>query len=241
MKKQKNSVLKKFVLIAAPTLRTKAYLHLLNQSNIHPEYIFLLSGNEEKFKIKKTKLILNNKIKINLELVKSLDNLLEQSKSCIVRFNFHNLENRKLLNTLNKFNLKYAIYSGFPGKIISKKLINSNIKWIHCHGGRLPDYKGSTTFYYSILEIKCFYVSVIFLDENIDTGKLIKQIRFSHTNNKNFDEIVDPFSRAYALCNVLNHYTKYKKFFKNKKSKVLPNRTFFVIHPILKFIASNYF
>ena len=39
----------------------------------------------------------------------------------------------------------------YDGEIINKELIN-NYSFMHCHPGTLPQYIGSTTFYYEILK-----------------------------------------------------------------------------------------
>ena len=65
--------------------------------------------------------------------------------------------------------------------------------FIHCHPGKLPQYKGSTTIYYSILRENKIYCSAIVLNKNIDEGDVLFTEKFPIPNNifsidKNYDE-----------------------------------------------------
>ena len=59
----------------------------------------------------------------------------------------------------SKFN--NFIYSGYPGEIVKKFMLNKK-KFIHFHPGKLPEFKGSTTIFYSILLKKKIFVLVYY-------------------------------------------------------------------------------
>ena len=54
---------------------------------------------------------------------------------------------------------RYYIYSGYPGVIIRDEEILKKKKIVHFHPGKLPDFKGSTTIYYSVLKERKYFVA----------------------------------------------------------------------------------
>ena len=106
--------------------------------------------------------------------------------------------------------------------------------FIHCHPGKLPQYKGSTTIYYSILRENKIYCSAIVLNKNIDEGDVLFTEKFPIPNNifsidKNYDDKV----RAITLVNTLKKINKLKL----KKQKKNNYSHYFVIHPVLRSIV----
>jgi len=103
------------------------------------------------------------------------------------------------------------------------------------HPGFVPDYKGSTCFYYSILNNNTISVSAIFMNEQIDGGEIILQNTYDKIPEGDIDSFVDPYLRAQTLKDVL---LKYKKEGKLESTKQIgEGKTYYVIHPVLKHIA----
>ena len=63
---------------------------------------------------------------------------------------------------MEQLNCEVIIYSGYGGGIIGKRLLGIDKKFLHVHGGYLPDYPGSTTNYFSILKEDKVGASAIF-------------------------------------------------------------------------------
>ena len=75
---------------------------------------------------------------------------------------------------------------------------------MHCHPGTLPQYRGSTTFYYEILQKRFPSVSCIILDESIDTGPILAIKTFPIPfRTDNVDTLYEPCIRANLLCDVI--------------------------------------
>ena len=100
----------------------------------------------------------------------------------------------------------------------------------HNHTGRLPDYKGSTTIYYSILRERKIYCTTFRINREIDGGKIFYLNRYKlpkkRVNLDDYDNII----RAKNFVNFLKGKT-----WKNKTS--LHSETYYTIHPILRNLA----
>jgi len=221
-------LLNKFIFLGAPTIRTKCYLYYLKKYDLLPQKIYILDSQEQKVCISKS-----NKLEFDPQI--SFKNLIKNIKSEVIYIN----------SDVNKINIKsffqseknkYIIYSGLPGVILNKKFFKEQPRILHVHGGLLPKYKGSTTFYFSILEEDKIGMSSILLDSEIDTGQIIIRKNFNLEYGVDIDYILDPYLRAKVLIQTI------KKIILNKKklqTKIKNNSSepYFVIHPVLKFFA----
>jgi methionyl-tRNA formyltransferase len=125
----------------------------------------------------------------------------------------------------------YIIYSGPAGVILRDEILNAGKVFIHAHPGLLPEFKGSTTVYYSMLlkrEIGC---SVFAMNREIDCGEILLMKTFPVPMVPvDFDMVVDPLVRAETLLEWLasEDLTKISNGTGN---------TFYIIHPVLKHLA----
>ena len=134
---------------------------------------------------------------------------------------------------------KFFLYSGYPGYVIKNKILLKKKKFLHAHPGKLPDYKGSTTLFYSILKSNKVYCTTMLLNDKIDEGKKINQIKYKIkcNNIKNF-EIYDANIRAKTLYDAFIKIKMGEKIFKKIKNKS-KNNYYFVAHPIIRYLAKN--
>jgi len=126
----------------------------------------------------------------------------------------------------------YWIYTG--GGIVGKRLLKI-AKLIHMHPGLVPYYKGSTCFYYSILNTNTITVSALFMNEQIDGGEIILQIIYTEFPTEDFDYYTDPYLRTKTLKAVLQKYKEEGKI--KSRKQIGEGTTYYVIHPVLKHIA----
>ena len=109
-------------------------------------------------------------------------------------------------------------------------------KFLHVHGGFLPDYKGSTTNYYSLIDENTIGASSIFLNEDIDSGPLLIRKKFKPPKDKmQLDHLYDSEARAEVLIETLRNYVESEIFETNKN--IENGETYFIIHPVLKHIS----
>lgn len=206
----------KFGLIISNTQRSKIYFDQLIKDNLKPDQIILLMNN-----IKVTK-------NLNLKKLKKFN---------FIKFKSDSVDNVKVSNYLLKSKLKNFIYSGYAGKIIKNKNLLKNKNLIHSHSGKLPEYPGSTTLYYMILNINKIFCSTIILNQNLDGGKILLTKKYNIPKNKILIENdLDNNIRAKNMVSVIKNF---KKFYNKKKNIVKNFSPYYVAHPIIRQAVLN--
>ena len=208
----------------------KYYLILSNNERSY-EYLKLLIQNKKK-PISCIHLDLKNKKKFRSKIL----NLINKEKIIYKSFKSDNIDQKKIINFLLNLKEKIFIYSGYGGKIIKNNQILNKKILLHSHSGKLPEYKGSTTIYYSLIKNKKIYCTTFIMNNEIDKGRillikkygLIKQI-------KNIDKY-DSQIRAKNMLSTLNNFNQLIKS-KRRYVNTDKNSHYFIIHPILRYIA----
>jgi methionyl-tRNA formyltransferase len=146
-----------------------------------------------------------------------------------------------LLEYLAESSIRTWLFTG--GGILRKKILSLSKRFIHVHPGRLPKYRGSTTFYYSLLEEGSLHATAFYMSDKIDDGPILTEGAFRinvfiRPNQPYFmDHILDPFVRAKVLERML--VNRHEKIGKRtlKKPAVEACSSYFIIHPVLRLIA----
>ena len=183
--------------------------------------------------------ILKNNININKIILYSKKNNLvsrfikkKKIEKLLIICKTKNINSPQILKKLELYKSKLNVISTYPAEIVkNSKLLEKGL--LHCHPGDLPEFKGSTTIYYSIILKKKICVTLFLMNKEIDKGKIMYKKYFEHPKNlnqieKNFDNNI----RAKTLV----EYLRYKKKFKIKKT----NREFlhyYIAHPIIRQIV----
>jgi len=202
-------------------------------SNNHRSYTYI------KYFIKK-KAIPNNVIYIDdgnkINLKKKIFKFLNSLKyTKISYFRSDNIDKKKIEKTILSIKDKYFVYSGYAGIIIKNKKILKKKLFLHSHTGKLPEYQGSTTIYYSILRKKKIYCTTFAMNPFIDKGKILFEKEYPIPKNIKKLDFYDNEIRAINILYVLNKI-KIKKliFFKKKIRFYSP---YYIIHPILRYLV----
>lgn len=236
-------------MVAGDTLRSRAYLQALNRNNILPNFVLILEDPSQE--------LLPGQA-CNL-LTEELNKLAIEDKECWSETYFDSTQPIKVL--LNKLGVNYQvttskdinnsnvincirqrgesvfIYSGFGGALLRKNILSLEKKFLHVHGGYLPNYKGSTTNYYSLIVENKLGASSIFLNEEIDCGPIILREKFPAPIDKlNIDHIYDSGARAKILVKTIQDFLKFGTW-QFELSDNLGGETYYIIHPVLKHIA----
>jgi len=212
--------------IGSISYRTFFYLVALKNNNISLENVFIYNYKELDISILKDKEIKYKDFNLNIDI--SMKELLNYHHASI-------LENKtinELENVIRDIKSEIIIFSGKGGEIVKKNILKYN-NFLHIHPGKLPEYRGSTTIYYSILKEKLCHATAFFLDDKIDTGNIIKIMEFEIIDI-DFDYIYDPLIRTYLLIDIL------KSTPIESRQQYNHNTTeYYIIHPVLKKLASE--
>ena len=202
-----------FSIIVSNTSRSYQYLRQLKKNKLIPKDIIYLNDGSNNLITKKIKL---NKFFFPKIIVKSF---------------YANYINNNVARFLLSKNTNYIIYSGYPGVIEKNNKVLKSKKLIHSHPGKLPQYRGSTTIYYSILKEDKIYCSTIILNNNLDSGKILLIIKYPIPKKiLQIDNEYDDKIRAKNIVFILKKYDKLKVTKKNIKK----NNPYYVIHPLLR-------
>ncbi|MDD5679951.1 MAG: formyltransferase family protein [Candidatus Omnitrophica bacterium] len=231
--------MKGVLFLAGHTARSQAYAQAMVDADLHPEYA-LFFGTKNKGLLGQPADI-PGKYRIKGLFVPDLSIPLAGSSKKygwnVKEVAVNDVNNYKILTEIKKINPALIIYSGYGGQIVGKELIGSGIGFLHMHSGWLPDYKGSTTLYYSWLADNFCGVSAILLNATIDGGAVVARKKYGPpAKGIDVDYVYDSAIRADLLVSVLKNYIK-NSGFKDVMLQKKRGTKYFVIHPVLKHLA----
>jgi len=219
-------ILRNIGIIASETSRSHIYLKKLIDSELIPNYCIYLENL--------TNETLPGQLSHNQ---KKLTDILNSNNISFTSVNSTDINSEKVYDALMSRSEEVFIYSGYGGAILREKILNSGKKFLHIHGGYLPDYKGSTCNYYSFLNDKEFGASSIFLSEKIDSGPILFRKKFIPPSDlKSVDHEYDSEIRSEVLIETLKKYI-HKKIWSFDLNTNSAGETYYIIHPLLKHIA----
>lgn len=211
--------------------RSKAYIQKLIKNKIFLDDVILLNSGQSE-KLFSTDII-QKSLDSGFDISESVKATLEKSELNFHEFDFDDINNPKLVQYVKNSSIQFYLFTG--GGILKSDILNSGSKFVHFHPGIVPFYRGSTCFYYSIInENNCGVTSYV-MDENLDTGDIIYQKIFSKPNHQYIDDVFDPFIRSETMIDVMkNNLIKTVIHTKQDSSQ---GETYFIIHPVLKHIS----
>jgi methionyl-tRNA formyltransferase len=135
---------------------------------------------------------------------------------------------------------RFAVYSGFGGELVKAPVLRAGPRLLHMHSGWLPDYRGSTTIYYSFLRERSCGVSALLLDEQIDTGPILRRKRYpAPPAGVDVDYVYDSAIRGDLLADLVEDWARDGSFGDPVEQEPGAGRTYYIIHPVLKHVALN--
>ena len=170
-------------------------------------------------------------------------NLFNYSKR-VQKIYVDSLNDNNFVNKLSKYDLNNLYLFTGGGRFPINK-IDRKFKILHIHPGFLPSIKGSDGFFWSILKYGSPSVSSFFLDEELDSGKIIsreimKKLNFptqfdglSIKNKYRFIySFIDPWIRAYELKKLIFSGFSSDNYFDQENNN--DSNTFYFMHDYLK-------
>lgn len=142
-----------------------------------------------------------------------------------------------VVTCLRRLRPAVVIFCGYGGEIVRESVLDC-APCLHVHSGWLPDYRGSTTGYYSWIEEGRLGASAILLDSQIDTGVILGRKRYAlPPDGIDMDYRWDPAIRADLLVDILKGLANSGSLPGGMAQSQDEGRTFYVIHPLLKHLA----
>jgi len=214
-------------MVAADTTRSEYYIKQLIKNDILPQHIILLLNNE-------VSLLPGQKER---ELRSSVTELLKQKKITYDIAPNSDINSQEVITLISNRLESVFIFSGFGGALLRNDILSIGKKFLHVHGGYLPNYKGSTTNYYSLINENTVGASSIFLTKDIDCGPILLRKKFPPPKDRTeIDHVYDSKVRSIVLIDTLKKYiTSGAWEFDLESNK--GGETFYIIHPVLKHIA----
>ena len=206
----------KFSIIVSNTRRSYEYLKLLVKVKKFPNFIIHLDyQNQSNYK-------------------KKILNLITKKKINFKSFKGNNVDDKRIEKYILNLKEKIIVYSGYGGKIVKSDNILKNKYLLHSHTGKLPEYKGSTTIFYSLLKEKKIYCTTFIMNSKIDCGNILYIKNYPLIKNKKKIENYDNKIRAKNIVHTLQNFQSLKKSSRKYKNNY---SHYYIMHPILRYIA----
>jgi methionyl-tRNA formyltransferase len=132
----------------------------------------------------------------------------------------------------------FIVYSGFGGELVGRDLLDDSAPLLHMHAGWLPDYRGSTTTFYSWLRDGTCGASAICLSAQIDQGEILGRKRYPPPPvGMDIDYLHDAVLRSDLLLSVMTHLARTGELPQPLSQQAEEGDTYYIIHPVLKHLA----
>ena len=220
----------KIGIILTPDVRSTAYIQKIIKNKIPMDSIILMNDNRHSAFSEQT---IAQSLKSGFDISKSVKSVLDKNNLLYKEFPFVDINHPLLYNFLKESDVDFFIFTG--GGILKDQILSINSKFIHLHPGLVPEYKGSTCFYYSIIDNDRSGVTAFIMNSGLDTGDIILQKIFPKPNHQYLDEIYDANIRSEVLIEILQNNLLDK--IELRKQNPIDGTTYFIIHPVLKHIA----
>ncbi|MBR1598178.1 MAG: hypothetical protein IJ661_04585 [Lachnospiraceae bacterium] len=226
-------VLEKIALLASNTARTKAYIQKMIKDDMLPAVCILYADDISQFEEE----LDDYEESVGIEYFNLNEPLLYSLNKANVPYVY--VENKdinsvEMSRCIANIQQEYLVYSGYGGYILRKHLFELGKKYLHVHAGILPQYRGSTTVYYSLLQEGIMGATCIFLNEEIDEGEIIAQGSFALPEKYiDIDYVYEPYIRSCVLSKALAEYKANGVFASHSQEKENAE-IYYIIHPVLK-------
>jgi len=232
-----------FGLIAADTSRTRAYLTAMESRGLKPAWVLLLDAD--------TSVAMPGQAaagtstgsadadwpEANFDPVAPLPPWLERLNLPFAVSGSRNINDPRVVELIAQAAPEVLVYSGYGGALLRDAVLATGKRFLHVHGGYLPEFKGSTTNYFSLLAEGAIGASAIFLTAEIDCGPVIHRRRFAPPALRtHIDHVYVSAARARVRVDTLAAWRR-----GGEGPFELPDNsggdTYYIIHPVLKHLA----
>lgn len=217
------------MLLAADTGRARAYVDLLRRAGLTPAAAVLMRGQL-------------GPVSVAPVATERFDNLtplkaaLERASIPVAVVDTNDLNSAAVCAAVAARPESLVIFAGPAAAIVKAPLFATGKQFLHVHPGRLPDFRGSTPMYYSLLAEQSLTATALFLAPAIDEGPIVAVKDFDPpADRREIDHGFDPWMRASLLVDVLQRY--HREGHLPSTPQPVAGTTWYVIHPVLKHLA----
>jgi methionyl-tRNA formyltransferase len=225
----------RLVLLCGRTVRSSVYVQALANANIVPDAILVYGDGGGQ--IHSTRQLQGVTVSglFSPDPCWDLVNCLDELGWCYQVCPAQSLSDVALLDMLAMQKPALVVYSGYAGQLVPAALLQC-YPVLHVHSGWLPDYRGSTTLYYQVIEQGSCAASALLLDERIDTGPVLARKQYPlPPSGTDVDYLYDNMIRADLLVTVLAQWRNGVPW--QRMSQQTDSPPYFIIHPLLKHMA----
>ncbi|MFC4656924.1 hypothetical protein ACFO3I_18035 [Rheinheimera marina] len=197
--------------IAMPGARSLAYLQTLRQRNYKPACVVRLKNP---YAENATSFLQSHPL-----AAQYIDASLDEYSFCrstdipLYDTEFTSINDEGLLDLLLSTGIHTWLFSG--GGIIKPALFDAGLRFLHIHPGQLPEVRGSTCFYYSLLHDNSLAATAFFMTAELDAGEPLMCRHFAINMAEPLlscsfiDYVVDPWIRAQTLNSLLLQWSSF--------------------------------
>ncbi len=227
----------RILLLAGYTPRAQAYAQALASAQIEPALV-LMYGDPENDIARKIHVPTSLQFEsVNLpDLSKTLAETCSKHGWDTARIPATSVNDSSVSEAIDSFRPDLVIYAGYGGQIVGSEMLDLGYPVLHCHPGWLPEFRGSTTIYYSLLKEASCAVSAIILNQGIDTGPVVLRQRYPAPIQIDVDYVYDNAIRADTMIKVVTDFITNKSLPVGQQQSA-SGTTYYIIHPLLKHAA----
>lgn len=223
-----------------PGCRASAYLDMMQRLTMPPACIVLMQNPMAERGIQAASS--HPLVQRFYQPVADIEAFCQQFNVPLIVSSAQSINDTELTALLLRQGCSHWLFSG--GGIVQSTVLATGLKFLHVHPGQMPEVRGSTCFYYSLLHDLTLAASAFFLEAELDAGPSIL-CRHFHINippallSSDFiDYIVDPYIRAETLRPLWQHWPDISDLDKVAKLSTPPSdRPCYVMHPVLRAMA----
>lgn len=224
-----------FSILCAPTARSQAYLQAIQAAGLTPKQVIVYGYAYPRNQCQEQR---GHHLPIfQPDFSIPLENIIADAGWPVSYIDDDNIGSRILIKILTQHQPTLTVFSGFGGQLVPSETLQAAGKLLHIHSGWLPDYRGSTTLYYSLLRERRCAASALLLSESIDNGPLLARQYYPPPDQQtDIDYAYDSAIRADLLVRVLKYYLISGQLPEISDDSAA-GEMFYVIHPLLKHLA----
>lgn len=222
----------RIVFLLHPSLRARAYLQTALRAGVGPDLAVRLGTDADDVSDPAWTAPADGSFDPHESLVATLDRYGVGE----VLVGDSDVNGTRLVAVLREIAPSLVVFSG--GGILRESTLAAAPHWLHVHPGRLPDRRGSTCIHYGLLLDGRVEATAIFMRAGLDGGPVAHRRTFEVDPTwtpAGLDHVDDARIRSRVLVETLCHLRE--PGFAAEEQDVADQKTFYVIHPVLKHIA----